>query len=156
MALDAEPLFEALEERFIAIPAFKLVSRKLKHWARVDPKSQPALFIEGTDREPEQEIGVPTIWHIGAVAIVYFRTDADPKAPPMVQVNQLLALIEGALELGPEEEPNPDNPLFTTLGGQAHWAWIGGAIRIQATARDNQGMFVVPIEIVASRTQVVT
>jgi len=128
MALDREPIYARLFERLAAVPGLAYSSRRLKPYADVPGSEQPALFLTTGDQTPENKLGEPPTWILGADVFLYVRMD-DPETIPGAVLNALIKTIEEALEwrisdVVPGPVFAPTGRVQTTLGGLVQYAWI--------------------------------
>lgn len=155
--LNREALFVALFTRLqtITSPSVALFSRKLIDFDQTTPANQPAIYlVKGDEENPKPNRNLPPTWMLKAEIVVFCRNDADPNAPPSVQLNQLLTAIEGVLQRQPNEGAvgpyASTNEWWTTLGGLCSHCWIAGPIIVGEGAASDQAVAVVPVEILVS------
>ena len=135
-------LFTKISAPMIAAGAVT-TSRKLKHWADVQPADQPAVFqTQGTETPVRNGLASPPIWHLQFEIYIYAH-ETDPSITPATKLNLLLDALEAALA-----------PLSTdqkqTLGGIVEHCWISGAIETDEGTLGDQAMAVVPVEVLFS------
>lgn len=158
MALDREVIFAALFARLAAVDGFVYSSRIWKGFDDLESNvEQPALIlIKGNETQVSPARGMPLAWKLSAVALIAARvTEADPTVAPSTTINELLTLVEAALERQPDEVPNaaaiffqnPDMMQGTTLGGLCTSCRIEGDIVTDEGALGLQGYAAVPISI---------
>lgn len=154
MALNAEPLFEALLARFTPLSPtpFVTLSRRGRHFSEVLASEQPALFIEGRHQKPMQTRGLGAVWEIGALLTIYCRND-DPAVAPMTQINSLIHTVRQALERQTDEQSPMGSPRNqTTLGGLCQTCWISDkdphGVVIDEGLIDQQAAIFIPIDMI--------
>ena len=117
-------------------------SRKVKHWSEVTQREQPALFLaQGKETLQAAKMGEPVRHTLTAMVYLYAHTQADSKTAPSQILNPVVDAIEAAL-----------HPTFEgtkqTLGGLVVHAGIVGTIETDEGALGDQGVVIIPIEIV--------
>lgn len=158
MALNREAIFVALFARLSAISGLAYSSRIWKGFDDTESNSeQPALFlIKGNESQVSLSRGMPLAWKLTAWCLLCARTsEADPTVSASTTINELLTLVEAALERTATEGPNaaaffmqnPDLMLGTTLGGLCTSCRIEGDIVTDEGALGLQGYAAIPISI---------
>jgi hypothetical protein len=160
MALDREPIFQALFAKLQAIPGVVTCSRTWKHWDDVRPEEQPAIFLAPGNEECSPQRNSPTMWRLLPTVHIYFRRDGDPAAAPSIALHGLLMSVEAALERTAAEraqigamflDTDVDAPgQATTLNGLVGHCWINGTVETDEGLLQNQGVAIVPLEIVTT------
>ena len=138
--MNRETIIAALFDRLTGLPGLVTISRRLKHWADVPAAEQPALFLTCGNSAPEQTRGLPPKWRLQATLHLYVNTGGDDRLSPSAQLNELLDAIEAALA------PTGGEPA-QTLGGLVSHAWISGAIETDEGVLGDQGVAILPLEI---------
>lgn len=152
MAISREAIYAALMARMQAkVPGIVTFSRKLVDYDQVDATQQPALLvIEGDQNGMASSPSLPMKWTLGAHLILYVRTAES--ATPATPLLNVLDAIEAALERQPGEGNafSADDQRYTTLGGLVRHARIAGAVQVQPGAEGEQGIAIVPIEMLVT------
>ena len=161
MALDREARFVALFERLKTVTNWKSTSRINLGWDEFLALEQPAMILVKTDEkqvQQQQNIGLPFLWDLGAMVVIYCRNTA-PNVPPSTQLNALIRAVEASLELQIGEKAGPGavgpavlpGQLYTTLGGLVSRCMIVGEVRTwEGTAEgtvNSQAVAWIPIEM---------
>lgn len=135
-----EQACQALYNKLAAIPAWKTISRKLKHWSDVPPIEQPACFIRQTNENYERTRGIPPKITLHFEVAVYAMAP-DPNDNPSSLQNELLDLIDDALA--------PDDPtVYTcTLGKNVSHCWIEGQVETDEGLLGQQTVAIIPVNI---------
>ena len=121
-----------------------LVGRRLQHWDNVPPADQPCLFLQAGPQNASQPTwGLPT-WKLQAQVFIYFRCDGSVSQdyPPDTLVNGFIDAIETAV--APQVQGD-----LQTLGGLVTHCYINGEIMFDSGISDQQGVIVIPIEILS-------
>lgn len=139
--MNREAIYAALFAKLAAIPGLVTMSRKLKHWADVQPIEQPALYLAQKTETAQPQTGLPPKWLLSVDVYVYVRTTGADAPGPVI--NPILDAVAAALE--------PDNPIRNTctLGGLVEWARIEGTIETDEGTLGDQAVAIVPINILA-------
>jgi hypothetical protein len=143
-------IFAALKARLGAIPGLVTVSDRLKPWSSVSPDQQPALFITKAQEIPTNSRGMPPVWRMTARLYLYVHGLSIVNASPQEKINELLTLIEAALEVQPGETPDTTTPFATTLGGLVSHAWIDGAVETDEGTLGDQTVAILPVEMLTT------
>lgn len=141
---DFEPIYAALWAKVSAVTGLKTYSRKMKHWADVSAKQQPALFMIQTGETPEQVRGMPTKWRLKAELYLYVTPSEGKTIIPSQVMNPILGLIRAAL--------GPDNVMVNTctLGGLVSHCWISGEIEVYDGVLGDQAVAMIPVEVMTA------
>jgi hypothetical protein len=135
-----EPIYEALFALLSAIPGLVTTSRRLQHWSKVEPASQPALFqAEGPENQVPRK-GFPAKVTLRCDVYLYVNTGNDMSVVPGPIINPLMDAIEAALA------PNPATG-FQTLGGTVSHCWIEGEITTDEGVLGPQAIKIIPVFI---------
>ena len=150
MAVDREAIAVALFERLKNATGIVNASRRVKSWDQMAAESMPFLAVQQASQEVEQRRGLPPKVRLLFTAYLY-TNEPDENTPPSVQINRLIRAIEQSLELQPGESagPDPANSFNTTLGGLCSHAWIAGTIQTDEGALGDNGVALIPIEVLA-------
>lgn len=144
MALDREAIARALFDRLAAIPGFTTTSRTFRPWGEVPPSEQPALFLVGSDEEPEvKDRGLPPVWRVRHKVFVYTSNEDSPSSPPGAVQNALLSAVEAALEAQPGEDASA---FHTTLGGLVSRAYMVAPVAKDEGTEGLQGVAIFYVE----------
>ena len=158
MAAQREPIFAALFGRLTSVTEFAFTSRVFQDWDTTQPPNCPAMFLAKGTEESIVKVGMPPLWTLHAVAVMYCKNDEGPDVAPSIQLNELLTAWEGALERQPTEPP-VSNPMFlnnptgswgTSLGGLCYSCQITGVIQIYEGTIAGTAQAVVPIDILTT------
>lgn len=137
-----EPVYAALFAKIAAASGFVTTSRRLLHWADVDPSMQPAMFMaQGSQLCDLQPRGLPSVWHLQAKVYVYAQTQ-DTDNPGTI-INPILDAIATALQPNAIENAQ-------TLGGLVTWCRIEGTIETDEGTLGNQLVAIIPINMLIS------
>lgn len=141
---DFEPIYAALFAKVDKMPGLLTSSRKMKHWADVPAKQQPALFMIQGGETPEQVRGLPAKWRLKAELYLYVNPGEGKSVIPSQVMNPLIGAIRNALAV--------DNVVANacTLGGLVSHCWIAGEIEVYDGVLGDQAVAVVPIEILTA------
>ena len=124
---------------------FKMISRRVKHFADVPGSEQPACFQAEHTTTEEQRTSLPYKTTLEANWIIYQCVGKDKSAIPATENNLILKGVRQALA------PATDDPGYldkrNTLGGLVHHCFISGRIFKDPGDLDDQGMIVVPIKL---------
>ncbi len=116
--------------------------RRLMTFEKVGVDQQPAMFLVAHDQEVMQTgRGIPAKRVIPYSVVCYFRAEAGDVGD--TSLNTLLAALEGVL--APYGADVPEN--VNTLNQQVYRCWIRGKVYRDPGDLDNQGMLVVPVEV---------
>lgn len=142
--MNFEPIYAALFGRVSGIAGLKTRSRKLKHWADVPAKQQPALYMSQAGETPEQTRGLPAKWRLKAELYLYVNPGEGRDVIPAQVMNPMLADIRAALA--------PDNVVskVCTLGGLVSHCWISGEVEVYDGVLGDQAVALIPIEILTA------
>jgi hypothetical protein len=134
--MNREAIYSALWALVSSVDGFITKSRRIEHWANVPPAEQPAMFQMQTAETAEVTTKLPTKWTFHVDLYLYAVTN-DGRAPAQV-LNPLIDAVCNQLK-----------PQFCdqTLGGLVHRCRIAGAIRTDEGALGDQGVVIIPIEI---------
>lgn len=120
---------------------FALSSRKLKHWSDVSPSTQPALFqSHKNEMVMRGGKGMPEKRTMSFDLYIYVNTSSTEYSPSAV-MNPIIDAIDAALE------PTGASDV-QTLGGLVSHCWISGTIETDEGALGDQGVAIIPIEII--------
>ena len=106
MALDREARFVALFERLKTVTNWKSTSRINLGWDEFLALEQPAMILVKTDEkqvQQQQNIGLPFLWDLGAMVVIYCRNTA-PNVPPSTQLNALIRAVEASARVADRRE----------------------------------------------------
>lgn len=156
MAVDREAIMAALFTRLQGVAGIVTADRRFRSWDQVSESEQPALFLVTGNQTAKPQRKMPTVWTLQPVIYLYVRHDADPAAAPGTILNQMIQAVAAALERTPCEARNgtafPDDPEdpYTTLGGLVNACFINGTIETDEGLMQNQGVAIIPLEIVTT------
>lgn len=163
MALNREVIFAALFARLQTALSgtIKNFSRAFVSWDDTPPAVQPALLLlKGEERTKQRErVNTPKIWMLAAEIWVYVQDDGTNEAVPSIQINNIIQLIEAALEMQPTEAAaagaqyivrRDAPPAPTSLGGLCLSCEIVDPILIDEGPQGHVGVVRIPVEIVAT------
>jgi len=138
---DFEPIYAALFAKTAGFSDIKTRSRRLKHWADVPAKAQPAIYMIQSGETNERVRGLPAKWRLKAEFYIYVHPGESDKIIPSQQLNPIIANIREALEV--------DDLVANTctLGGLVSHCWISGEVEIFDGVLGAQAVAIVPIEI---------
>ncbi len=122
----------------------KTVSRRLRHWADMNPAEQPAIFMIQKSEVPAQVLELPTAWRLNLELYVYVNSGDDPYASPAVLLNPILDAIEGIFS------PSEDDWPKQTLSNIVSHCWISGPIETSEGVLGEQEVAIIPIEILTT------
>jgi hypothetical protein len=122
---------------------FKTISRRVQHFSKC--ADQPAFFQVERDEKIEQITGMPYKTRLEAVWMVYQNTGKDPKAVPATENNLILDALQAVVS--PKFVAGEQYVDRCTLGGLVYDCKISGTITKYDGALENQGIVVVPLEI---------
>lgn len=142
--MNFEPIYAALFAKVSGIAGVKTRSRKLKHWADVPAKQQPALYMSQSGETPEQVRGLRAKWRLKAELYLYVNPGEGRDVIPSQVMNPMLADIRAALA--------PDNVVANvcTLGGLVSHCWISGEVEVYDGVLGDQAVALIPIEILTA------
>lgn len=134
--MNREAIYSALWDLVSSVDGFVTKSRRIEHWANVPPAEQPAMFQMQTTEVAEVTTKMPTKWTFHVDLYLYAATN-DGRAPAQV-LNPLIDAVCDRLK-----------PQFCdqTLNGLVHRCRIVGGIRTDEGALGDQGVVIIPIEI---------
>ena len=156
MAVDTEAIMTALASRLSSIPGVVTFNRKWRSWEGLSAAEQPALFMTNGNQIAKAQRSMPTVWTLLPTLYLYTRHDADPAATGATVQNQLLKAVVAALQRTPGEVAqagpfvNDGQDPHTTLGGLVSACYINGTIETDEGLLQNQGVAIIPIEIVTT------
>lgn len=146
--MNREPILTALFALVSTLPGLITKSRRPVLWTAVPREQQPALFMGAGDQDPTNDPnGLPTSWILKANLFLYVQS-ADPTVPPSIVLNGYLDQLETLLKPGVPGMPWPQG--VQTLGGLVRHAWISGPIATSGDLLGDQGIAIIPIEILAN------
>lgn len=155
MAVDREAIMAALFTRLQGVAGIVTSSRAYRPWDQVAAEEQPALFLVNGNQNAKAQRKLPTVWTLMPTIHLYVRHDADPTAAPGTALNQMLQAVAAAFERTPSEKAaaqfisDPDDP-HTTLDGLVSACYINGTIETDEGMFQNQGVAIIPLEIVTT------
>lgn len=123
-----------------AIPGFVVKSRRLKHWADVEPCDQPALFMIQKKEIAVSPIKMSTKWTLHAEIYLYANTGGDEKAVVSSILNPLTDAVHALFT------PNQAG-CEQTLDNLVEKCRIEGAIETDEGVLGYQGVVIIPITI---------
>jgi hypothetical protein len=125
---------------------FRTATRKAKVWEDVAPEDQPALLMRKRRENAVRRKGFPTRWTFNYDLLLYANTGAtkDPEAVPSQILNPLVDAIEAALAV--DDASNE----ACTLGGIVSHCAINGDIEIHEGVLGDEGVAIVPIEVLTT------
>jgi hypothetical protein len=144
--LDREAIMTALFALVDGAFAWATSSRLLQAWSSV--ASFPAMYVvhlsdrylSSSSLSTHRPTGLPPQIYLDAEVWLY--TLAGPNQVPETAINQLIDVVEGALQGRPARSAQ-------TLGGLVRHAWIDGTIAIDAGHLDGKGKAVIPVRMLA-------
>lgn len=141
-AVTREQILTALFNLLRTSASFVTASRHFKLWADVPAANRPALFVKQMKPAPYEgsRDGVPPIRRLMVSAFVYVSTDQSDPTPDK-QLNDILDAFDSVMAPSPVTNRQ-------TLGNLVWNAKINGDVFIDDGALDNDGLLVVPIEII--------
>jgi len=125
-------------------PAFKLATRKLQDWEKVEAEDQPALLQLQRRETVSKPRGLPAKWTLSLDLYLYVHTGAvnDPNVNPSQLFNPLMDAIEAAMAI----DDVGNNAV--TLGGVVSHCYIDGAVEIFEGNLGDQLVAIIPITVV--------
>jgi hypothetical protein len=141
--MNREAIYSALWAKLQAIEGFKLTSRRLQHWADVERRVQPALFMAQTGESAQTTTGAPTRWTLKVSLYIYVH--ASMNQPPGPIINPLLDAVCNAV-----------NALHPVTGRSAlgvdgvQWCRVDGDIATDEGTLGDQAVAIVPVTILAT------
>lgn len=146
--MNRETVLTALFALVSTLPGLVTKSRRPRYWSDVTREEQPALFMGAGDQTPTNDPdGLPTSWAI-QVHLYLYAQSSDAAIPPSIVLNGYLDLLEALLKPLHPGAPWPQG--VNTLGGLVRHAWISGPITTSGDLLGDQGVAIVPIEILAN------
>lgn len=146
--ISGESIYSALFERLKAtVTLCRRFERKYVEAQQFDPDQQPALLCLEDDEAASDDDTTPTAYVMGAVVIVYVRT--NDTAVPGTAISNILDQIKAALQ------PQVGDAMLglaahTNLGGLVESAAIVGQIdKEDGTLTGGQGWISLSVRIVA-------
>lgn len=148
MAVNRDSIYAALFARLQAQTAFKQYERRALDFTQVS--AQPALLVlEGDQDVAHASPSLPAIVKLEAFLVIYAKT-TEQKTPGKV-LNDLITSIEAALERQPGEAggtfAGSGDQQYTTLGGLVRRAWINGRVQLNPGTEGEQGIAIIPVEM---------
>lgn len=150
LALDRDPIFQALLARLRAIPDLGAVEDRFRPWSSVDAGETPCAYLVKGSETPSNERGFPPKWRISAKLYLYTHSANRMDMSAQRQANILLTRIEAALERTEAEVQGGDLPYATTLGGLVSHAWIDGPVDTDEGTLGDLAVHIIPIDIMAT------
>jgi hypothetical protein len=139
MDVTRESVYQALEQLLESLHGFQTVSRELLHWSDVPSDLQPAVYITvGGETHQYGGRGIPTVHVLHPRLYIYAHKESDPRLTSGSQLNNLLDLVESAMQPSGEEQ---------TLGGLVSHCRIVGEVETDEGVLGDQAMAIIPIEI---------
>ena len=139
-----QPLFTLLS----TLPGLVTKSRRPRYWTDVPAEEQPALFMGAGEQHPKNDSsGLPVSWTLNAQLFLYARS-TDPAVPPSVVLNGYLDQLEALLAPANPGAPWPAG--FQSLGGLVKHVWISGPVVTSGDVLGDQGVAIVPLEILVN------
>jgi len=143
-----ETILAALFDLLAAMPGLITTSRRPRYWSDVTSEEQPALFLGAGDQTVKNDpSGVPSVWTLDATVYLYVKS-TDDTVPPSILLNGYLDQIEALLM-----PPAPGTPWpmgFCSLGGLVNHVWISGPITTSGDVLGDQGVAMIPLQILAN------
>ena len=162
MAVNREALFSALFARLQAqlTTNVKSYSRRWASWDDTPPALQPALLmLKGDEKSERKRVGTPLVWTFDLEIWLYAQDDGTAEATPSIQINNLLQLVETALEIQPGEATangaqylarRDGPPAGTSLGGLCLSCEIVGTVKVFEGTQGHTCIVQIPVQIVAT------
>jgi hypothetical protein len=120
---------------------FKIVSRRWQDPSQISPADRPALYqVQKDELAKTSVIGVPVVWRIGLDLVLYTAGDAEPNIVQSTELNNLLDVVELAVD-------NTTPGLAQSLGKLVTYCRVDGKIEIVENVHGTMAMAVVPIVI---------
>ena len=138
--MSREGIYSALFALLQTTSGITTFSRRLRHWADVNPPEMPALFMAQRGESAKTTTGQPTIWQMNVDIIVYVKDDGTPLAIPSSVLNPIVDSIINLFA------PNPISGK-QTLGGLVQYVRVNGGIAIDEGVQGDTVIAVIPIEI---------
>ncbi len=139
-----EQISVALFDLVSGAAEFASISRRLRHWADVDPADQPFLCMseKGGDAHTKA-LGAPQIWTMHFDLHVYVNS-SDPYKAPSTILNPLLDAVEKALA------PSPVTGIQNLgLPAMVQHAYIEGKLETDEGVLGDQAVAVIPVMVLA-------
>lgn len=140
-----ETIYKALFDLLKTATSFKHHGRKLPGSDQVPLDMQPAVYIAQLREEAIQKRGLPTVWKLQCVLVLYVSTAGSENTSCAEILNPLLDEIEA---LFPPAQNEGD--AVQTLGGLVSHAWISGEIETYEGTLGEEEIARVPIEILTA------
>lgn len=139
--MNREAIYAAAFAQLGAIPGFRTVSRRLKHWTDVPRVDCPAAYFVQRNEVCSVTRGQPRQWMLNVDVILYAYAESTDDASPMVILNPLMDAVCARF--------NPDPVTGTvTLGGLAYHSQVSGSIETDEGTLGELAVAVIPITIV--------
>ena len=143
-----ETILAALFALVSTLPGLVTTSRRPRYWSDVPREEQPALFMGAGDQDPKNDSsGLPVSLTLKGNLYLYVQS-SDETVPPSMVLNGFLDQLDALLA-----PPFPGTPWpqgFQSLGGLVKHAWISGPITTSGDLLGDQGIAIVPFEILAN------
>lgn len=137
-----EVIYSTLWELGSNSARFASANRRLRHWADVPAGEQPALFMsEKGATAAVTKLGAPIVWTLYADFYIYAYS-SDPYQTPAIILNPLLDALEAALS--PSRATGIQH---LGLPQMVQHAYISGKIQTDEGVLGDQGLAIVPVEI---------
>ena len=137
-----ENIYSALFSLVSYTPHFTTKSRKIRHWADVQPSEMPALFQAQIGETCQQTGGGVPAKRIFNVELYIYASSPNNSDTPSIQLNDLLDMVENTLA--------PDYSGKQTLGGIVSHCWIDGRIQTDEGTLGQIAVAIIPISILAT------
>jgi len=142
--VNREEIYSALFDLVSGAYKFTTKSRRLRHWSDVTPAMQPALYqAQGNESIELPGRGIPAKVTLRAKLYIYARSGGTPDSVPATIINTLLDAVDAALATTDASEEQ-------TLGGLVSHCRVVGTIETDEGVLGDQGLAIVPIEIVVN------
>lgn len=141
--MNREAIYSALWNKLEAIEGFKSKSRRLQHWADVEKRAQPALFMAQTGEVAQTTTGAPTRWTLKLSLYIYVHTTMNQ--PPGPIINPLLDAVCNAVN---ELHPVTGRSLLGVDG--VEWCRVEGNIETDEGTLGDQAVAIIPVTILAT------
>lgn len=136
--MNREAIYGALFAKVKDIEGLATVGRVLRHWERVDPSEQPALFMTQDGEEPMSRTELATTWRLHVSFYLYCHAGNDLDAIPAMEINRYLDALQAALQ--------PDRVTGRqTLGGLVDDTKFGEKIETDEGLLGPQSVAIVPV-----------
>jgi len=141
--MNREAIYSALWAKLQSIDGFKSKSRRLQHWADVEKRAQPALFMAQTGEFAQTTTGQPTRWTLKVSLYIYVHTTMNQ--PPGPIINPLLDAVCNTVN---ELHPVTGRSLLGVDG--VEWCRVEGNIETDEGTLVDQAVAIVPVTILAT------